>query len=148
MTVVGGWSRPAATAEGQKQADGAGHRTLRNRVDANARWSRWRRNPRRGRCSAPVVAAALLRPAAARPLEGVGAGLCRAQAARAGRPRPLGHPRLAATSAGGGREGPSCVIPGALALGSSLPEPSLDRAPGSTREACRQGRGPCSAPAR
>ena len=44
MTVVGGWSRPAATAEGQKQADGAGHRTLRNRVDANARWSRWRRN--------------------------------------------------------------------------------------------------------
>ena len=68
-----------------------------------------RRNPRRGRCSAPVVAAALLRPAAARPPEGAGAGRCRAQAARAGRPRPLGHPRLAATSAWGGREGPSCV---------------------------------------
>jgi len=86
-----------------------------------------RRNPRRGRCSAPVVAAALLRPAAARPPEGAGAGRCRAQAARAGHPRlaarsaARGRPCLAATSAGGGREGPSCVLPGTLALGSGLP---------------------------
>ena len=101
--------------------------------------------PRHGRCSAPVVAAALLRPAAARPPEGAGAGRCRAQAARAGHPRlaARGRPCLAATSAGGGREGPSCVLPGALALGSGLPEPSLNRAPGSTSEACRRGRGPC-----
>jgi len=64
------------------------------------------------------------------------------------RPPARGSPCLAATSAGGGREGPSCVLPGALALGSGLPEPSLDRAPGSTRETRRRGRGLCSAPAR
>jgi len=86
MTVVGGWSRPAATAEGQKQADGAGHRTLRNRVDANARWSRWRRN----HDGIPAAAAA---PPPSWLL------LCSAPLPRAGRPC------LAATSAGGGREG-------------------------------------------
>ncbi|KAG2649242.1 hypothetical protein PVAP13_1NG101988 [Panicum virgatum] len=60
---------------------------------------------------------ALLCPAAARPPKGAGAGRRRAPA---GRPRPLGHPRLAgrsaargrpclaATSAGGGRGRPAC----------------------------------------